>query len=409
MSRWRAVLVVCCVLLAGCGGPAAVDSPTGSTPAGSPGSPTSTVDAPSSTPTPGTTSPTPAPAPEVSTVEVEGESLPANATAVWDRVKGFRGYGDTTFAPTVEVRPLPDRTNEFSYVSPPEFGQRMGVGTARFDPANVTNPGGMEGMDGSVVVYPVNGSGPEVEAVLAHEYEHLLQPDQVADDPTVDTAITEGGAAYVEAEYADRYLSAVDPVADLRDAYLNASRGGDRYRLAHYYFGYRYVDARIDSPRNLSTVYLDPPETTEELLHGLPPGSEPPASLPVVANGSTGHQWRMGELFLRVSLSTELGESDAAAAAAGWGNDVLVTDDEGAGYVWLVRMDDEADAAELATAFQRFLDEKATRDGDLWRADGDAYRLDRVDEETFALVVGEPGFVRDAAVSGDGETVHVDA
>lgn len=95
-------------------------------------------------------------------------------------------------------------------------------------------------------------------------------------------AVVEGAAVYIEDAYWQQYIqNGTRPSQDVAASYQQAT-GRQRYVLSAHHFGYRYVNATVESPKAVPTVYEQPPQTTEELIHQSPPGSEPPVPLSVV-------------------------------------------------------------------------------------------------------------------------------
>jgi hypothetical protein len=155
-------------------------------------------------------------------------------------------------------------------------------------------------------------------------------------------------------------------------------------------------------------VFEDPPRTSEELLHGLAGGAEPPADLAVAAE--TGGEWRVqrrypgGELRLRAMLTSALPGSDAAEAAAGWGNDTVLQFRDGnvTGAAWVLRFDDPAEAEEFATLFGTY---EATVEGER----NASVRLVRVAAETVVVLGGAASFVSGTTATGTDASVTVRA
>lgn len=87
-----------------------------------------------------------------------------------------------------------------------------------------------------------------------------------------------------------------------------------------------------------------------------------------------------GELFLRIVLGGEMSESRAARAAAGWGNDRFITlrTLEGArAFVWIIRWNSSADAAQFETVFADFRANSSRE-----------YRLTTLDDSTTSGCTG---------------------
>lgn len=421
------LLVVALVVLAGCGGTPPADgtstAATAQTPAESPGSDPAATNEPepgSATPTPTATS-TPEPR-----VEVYGEPLPANGSFVWGRVVALAALEDDSPA-DVTVR---DGIPRFT-LPPPAFEALLGLETHESEPlANAS--GHVLNSAGVVIVIEGNASEPLVESVLAHEFAHVVQlrrdarermrsaqreraPDHAdtSDAAAAHHAVTEGGAVFVQVHYTRRHAPGQDPVG----AYRRAYRNGDpllRDHLGDYVFGYGYVASRADDPASVHHIYDSPPTTTEQVIHRIPPGEEPPLELEV----REPPDWRVagrtakGELYVRSILSKHLADDRAADAAAGWGNDRLVEAETDAGrvWVWALRWDTSADGRAFEAALRDYLDARANRTGSgRWVVDESAFRVVVPDDEVVVLVAGAPAAV-DAAevrVSADLETVAV--
>lgn len=256
----------------------------------------------------------------------------------------------------------------------------------------------------------------EVEAVLAHEYAHAVQfqhgwdaPNRSAassGEPLVRTIYFEGMASYVQSEYGRTYLSNSSEWAP-----ENRSAGdafGERFAVAPYVEGARYYDQRLQSPQQVTEVVDDPPTTSEQVLHGV---EDDPRSLSVdveydVRNVSATYGTPRGELATREILRSAIEPERAAAAAAGWGTDELLTfHDPGRdqrGYVWVHRWDDAAKAEEFERAAGELVEQR--------RAESDDYEFDRrrLAPETTAVVAGTGGFLDDVSTEAAGnESVTV--
>lgn len=348
-------------------------------------------------------------------VEVTGGTLPVDADRVWERVEAM--HGTNVVPPVVSVDDSDPSPTE--KVLPPEFLYVLGAEPARPNPPT---PGvnGRVSPRGRVTVTFADAPSETVEQVLAHEFAHVVQQSADVLERLPDgnyllaKSTIEGGAEYVEDVYARRYQDH-SSLAATRRAYRNGA-AFQKWALAPYYFGAQYVRSRVSSPRELSSVYANPPTTTEQVLHDYPPGAEPAKTLSVTVD-ETG-EWRArppgrkGELFVRVALTTELGETHAARAAAGWGNDALVRfrrtpRGRDAGYAWVLRWDDSTNATEFRHAFETMLDRQATRTDSGWRRDDTAYRVERVSDETVAVLAGHPQFAANVAAEGSRDDVAI--
>lgn len=453
-ARLRILLVVCCLVLAGCDAPAtrqpsatetgtpattaAGDAKTPATTAGADTPATtagrtdsSAADAPAGDDTTRTATPTPPRSPRAlaATYDVDTPAaLPTNVSLVFARTALLADRPDAEPPSTVEIRR--DAGTQVGPGRYPPFFDVLGIarpnGTQAY-PAFVANP------DRIVVNRNLTARPALLEATLAQEAVHVLQFSNrrpvtlrravaggrvTVDESYVVTALLEGTAVYTESVYQRRYQNATTTrIDDLRRLLADRTTVG-RISYGIYYYGARHVRDRLDSPAGLERVYESPPETTEQLLHGRDAG--PQATLPVTAETETyetrpRHRTTFGELFVRETLATRLEPSVAARAAAGWGTDerlVFVDGTESettdaAGYVWTHRWDTVGDAREFTAAFGRYLNATQNRSAVTgpngqttgWRSDGRTYRLRRLDDRTTALVAGDPGFVANATVT----------
>ena len=411
-----AVGVALLLVLAGCSG----GQPTGSSQAPeTTGTSTGSEAASTSAGTPGTAANE---SDYVEGVVVVGD-LPTNATRVYERVVSITGqrptnltvYTQETFGSGGSSRD--DET----------FLTTMGVER----PANysITLKGYYE--DEKVFVRTGGMSEEAVEATLAHEYAHALQFEDDAytenvavglrenatgNEVQVIGAVTEGAAVYVEAAYTDAYMDVgqENGLTSTSPAEYRNLSAYEKAVLFPYVRGYEYVRENVDSPEELDEVYEDPPRTTEELIHDLEPGSEPPTDLSLSVDpgdaGSMDAPWTLGEFGVRVVLDAGVDWNRSTRAGTGWGNDTLqpVRVRGESAYVWATRWDSVDDADEFETAMRASLDARANRSSSGgWRDDGDAFRLVRGSDDVVVLVSGEAGFVANATVDVDGADVAV--
>lgn len=446
MSRPLPALAIALLLvLAGCAAPAS--PPTASPPDAGPD------DTPDATPTTSQTTtpshdgtPTATPADDVSNTEdespeelaatydiaVEGGELPVDPALVYARVVLLLDE-DVRQPDTVAIEP--DSRMAIGTGAPPRFQQLLGLTRPEGADRTLTAAGYVAGVDVIHLNERIVANETRTESVLAHESVHIAQFQRgqartvrqrvfLVDGVTVDqrltyTAVVEGAATYVQAEYHHRYLpDAADPALELRRSFRRAD-GAAKLGYAPYAFGSKHVERRVEDPGNLSVVYERPPRTTEEVLHGRTNTTHPRANLSVAAE--TGGNWSgpharqtYGELFTRVVLGTELNGSAAAAGADGWGMDVRVAfahPDHSKGYAWAFRFDDPANATEFERTFGAYLDDRGDRrDGRWLLTDTDvetAVRLERVGEETVVVVLGPPEFLSATTVSGTSGNVTV--
>ncbi|UPV73797.1 hypothetical protein M0R89_14775 [Halorussus limi] len=466
MSR-TAIACALCLLLAGCAAPTAQqtavesDAPRG-------------TDSPGDGPTDGLTDRNASVAGNESAaagrdISVRGGSLPVEHERIFARTADL--LGANVAPPTViVVESAAEIRNDTGGPSAAGSGSRarsfagvMGIGGERGGTGNETGDGdtGGSGRGVSVAAYApsarsvvvnerVATAGREraLERTMAHEFVHTIQFRQnafvrmqwaldVDRRPTRDTVLTyssvvEGAAVFVADAYDRRYLAGDWASITTTERYRSAP-ASVKYSIARYYFGSRYLSHRFDSPRNLSAVYDDPPRTTEQILHNDTDGSEMPLSLSLSVepreNRTRGPNDTYGELFARIAVGTELNESRAADAAAGWGADRLVpvADEDGTrSFVWATRWDSPDEADEFERAIAAYLDSRANRSGGaagaranesagrsgtgsptIWRDGNLTFGTERVDEETVVLLAGTESFVGGANATGTNASVSV--
>lgn len=359
-------------------------------------------------------------------------ALPVNESRVYDRVAAL--LDSNVSQPSLRVVNA-TRFGESQYrIQQPYQRVLLGVNDTTFEPPVAAyDPNAHE-----VVVVrhdgrPANATTEsQLELALAHEYAHAVTyTDEryrrnvtrfVAGDTTdalqIRRAMREGTGVYVSEVYADRYLENDSEIRRLAREYRQA-RPLMRYVLGPYVFGGRYFDRTLDSPANLLDAYRRPPKTTEQLIHGYNGSEELPTPLDVTVetgNGSaTGQRDTLGELFVRSMLGGQLDESRAARAAAGWGNDSLVTawnydanESNQRSYVWTIRWDDERNATEFTRAFAEYMDRRGRRVGEReWDAGDRRFRFERVSDETVVVFVGGPDAVTRLNASGTDANVSV--
>jgi hypothetical protein len=414
--RGATIAVVLLVVLAGCGGtsssqPESPDAPTTGTEtqSASPGETTQTrTDRPSTSTTqaPTTTDPS-----EVE-IPVRNGSLSFNHTEMYRAVQTLVGR---QAPPPSQIVVRADDGNEsgFGRVSDPFARTMLGV-TAASPPDGPTTVTGIS-------LTAAGDARADTMFVLAHEYAHEVQFETAEDSQafelsfTADThqehrlgaIVVEGSATHVARTYMRQHTKYSDTAIRRAGAtYANLS-GADRYDYAPYYYGERYVAAITDSPSHW-WLYDSPPNTTEQVLHNLSPGSEPPRALTVTSaeNGSVVRRDTMGELFVRLVLRSELSRSRAVAGADGWGNDRLLGF-EGQNYAWTLRWDDSENATEFRDATRAYLDARGALSDGVWRLGNTTVALQRVSDDTVTVLVGSERFTEQTTVTGTDGEIHV--
>lgn len=263
----------------------------------------------------------------------------------------------------------------------------------------------------------------DVRSLLVHEYVHSIQ-FQLESYRTVTgvtsassahaaKAVTEGAAVYVTQEYATRYDGIMNQQESVCAVY-DAGAPATKIALDQYCVGARYIEDRIDSPDELTAVYENPPRTTEQIRHGLDPGTEP--ARPLAVSPTSTEEWtvttaglptgktRQGELWTYAVLTTYLTDDRADRAATGWGNDRIVRYGNGSetNRVWVTRWDDPGEANEFSSAMEAHV---AAAEGN--GTTDAAFELVRVNETVVALVAGSEAFVAEASVGMNDGTVVV--
>ncbi|WP_158055463.1 hypothetical protein [Halorussus halophilus] len=384
----------------------------------------------------GCTAPMAGPTTENSTLQTrtpdEGpDSLPTNESRIYDRVATLLDSNvsqpslQTTSASGNQVSYLGGRAGPFHRLLLDADDSKEGAPAAYY---------GQGAHRVTVILHDGVPAGaqnlPELEAILAHEYAHAVTLTSeryrdamdlrggTTDSAAVSRAMVEGSAVYVADTYGERYLTGPGQIEEMRGDYRAGSALG-RYVRGPYLFGGRYFEKRLDSPANLTAVYRNPPETTEQLIHNYGPENEPPATLRVSVREtetvSAGQTDTTGELFVRDVLGGDLSESRAATAAEGWGNDRMVTlwnhganESDQRNFVWALRWDDQQNATEFQRAFADYMDARSERIGEnRWQTDGEQFGLQRVSNETVVVVIGSERIVEQTRVSGSEGNVSV--
>jgi hypothetical protein len=307
---------------------------------------------------------------------------------------------------------------------------------------------------GDVTMVTGDRGATDVEATLAHEYVHHVQAEKrleafqgesvrTYEYNVIQQALDEGGAVWVTNEYIDEYMnwtelkteqisfvesnydnqfslngSEIDSQIDYVEAGYRQANAAERFFAAPYYFGSQYLSEQIDSIDEYFEIYENPPTTTEQLIHGYEPGEEEPVPMTLNTTGLSGPEpmtvGRLGELTLRLSLFSELEETRAASAAAGWGNDTMIgvfDDDSPQDFssLWTIKMDTQSDAEELRAAMEAYLDGRATEDAGIWFDEDDSVylSLEHAGDRTVVLAIGSESFVGSITASSDGEEVSI--
>lgn len=255
-----------------------------------------------------------------------------------------------------------------------------------------------------------------IDGVLVHEFAHLVQfqdeqlvsiavERETMEGYFTSDAMVEGGANFVTESFTDfTYLDRQR--ARWQDANTTVSQ---RLSGWPYYRGFEYLSTRLDDPAQLWSMYDDPPESTATILRGESPGDEPPERS--LASGVDGfrisEEGRVGAAYAEIVLASELDPSRARTVAAGWewgGFRSYRPADAVPGvpteHVWLTEWTDASAADAFESAMVTYLDGRATAQDGSWALEDDrSARLERIDSDAVALVVGPPSFHANVSVT----------
>ena len=259
-------------------------------------------------------------------------------------------------------------------------------------------------------------------ATIVHEYVHALQDQHFdlggafeATNSNSDAAlalrfVVEGDARFAEGLFGDLIAEAAGSLPDARDR-LPGLRQPVPTALQEI-FNAPYQDGlaavtrvqSVDGLRGIDALLRNPPPSTEQLLHPDKLASgEPPLSVPDPdLDAALGPAWNidgadtLGEFFLRVLLREEIGVTEAARAAAGWGGDRLSLYRTAQGDLllgWRLQWDDSGEGAEFIDLYADWLERRSegdmiTRpDGSLaWVYEGGAIHAAHRGAETWIVV-----------------------
>lgn len=345
---------------------------------------------------------------------LRNDDLPTDEVAVYRNVTAL--LDSDAAAPTVTARDLTEQfRSAYGHTEDPRF-RRLNLTEVRVDRAGT---GGFAYAD-EVIVHRGGGDEAAVESVLVHEFTHTIQYSEemiavsepripgwagtgtdlnTTDADLAATALIEGGAMYVEDEYARRHLDGVDRPSARMDVAYREEPPGMRYVFAPYAFGADYANATLEDPSNLGALYReDPPVTTHGIMYpeaGVDEPADVTVETDVRAEGvAVARTDRMGAMFLHVALGAHLPEDAADEAARAWREDRLVEFEAGdeRPFVWTLRLSDAEAADRVAALFERSLAERTD-------ARADEFAVDRVGERTVAVVSGDREFRDRVAVS----------
>ena len=264
------------------------------------------------------------------------------------------------------------------------------------------------------------------QLTLAHELVHALQAQHFEalslvedakaslDSDLAVRALLEGDATFLSALYSISNIDLPDMQKLLAEAESTASPVFDsappvlKKTLAFpYEAGFNFIIVLSQASASWTAVngaYSRPPASTEQVLHpakylaGEAPRQVqlPPLSSNLGSDWSVVVQDVLGEFLLRTYLESELADSTAARAAAGWGGDhfqVLGSDSGERAFVYLAAWDTAEEAREFFDGYRSFTDASrdwAARDpGEnrvQWHAAGRWLLLEREGDRVFLAI-----------------------
>lgn len=353
-------------------------------------------------------------------VVVAGGEIESDQTELWEWTQRAMGQ-EIHRIPAIRIRDLPDRDSrrneQMGRFQRRFLATESSDGSAREIPALADRGRGYVLIDPDRIPERWNESTTAAfDRLLVHEFAHIVQyeslewnrarqeMEETDDGRRAFAAITEGGAEFVASHHAnesnlDRYREVwTDP----------DTTAAERYSLWPYYRGTQHVQARLEHPSVVLSLYEDPPETTAEIVRGEPPDEASPMHSVYVDldNYSTAVRDDVGAAFVEVVLTEAVGPERARTVAAGWRWDTHLTfrdpsteTSPPSRHVWLTQWQSEraADAFEAATT--EYLDARWDADGDTWSIDDEqSVRLARVDADSVALALGPERFLAEASV-----------
>jgi hypothetical protein len=446
----RALLLATLLVLAGCsaptaGGPAAPAGPTDAPEPATDAPDTATASPDRTTTAPGDDPTTDRPDDEETDdalVTVEGPDPDANETDLFLRTRAL--LEADTDPPRVVVTASPDvdfpatrvdRTFRALWIPRLDPDDPRRPATGGFPTAS---PAFYYPQTHTIYVNPVyvDNAAVNIEEILIEEFAHAVQFRNATFDAYYDPLVD--GTRFRANLTTDERLTAIAVREGVGDVFVTArvqsvslglaadetigavvetrySRSGVGYRLGFgpYLFGYEYADRRIDRAVETFSVYADPPETGEQVLHDT---DEAPTPLTVEVEGDL-ERLRAdtyGELFLRPALTAGLNRSAAERAAEGWGNDRLLNlsydgpDGRQQGFVWVLDWDSAVEAEEFARLFAEYVVERGRPAADgRYTLEGREWDLRRLDDDTVAVVIGSASFHEAVSVTASGANVTV--
>ncbi len=222
------------------------------------------------------------------------------------------------------------------------------------------------------------------KSTLAHELTHILQNtlpkvprgSRTFDGEKARLALIEGDASFTSEFFKNETFTRVSRSGEIQNERFYPVLLGSPLLNIHFslpasvsplnYFPYKYGQEFVRALYNkggwalVKAAYLNPPNTTEQILH---PEKyfEGEGAVKVVAPNVTDSSWTRkstdtyGEYFIDVMLAKWLPQSEADRAAAGWSGDSAVSFQRGNDsiFAWNVTWDSALDAAQFDAAFHK--------------------------------------------------------
>jgi len=354
------------------------------------------------------------------------DGLPTDENRTYDRLVQLLDVDATP--PAIEVTGLDERLAA-------TFGEEFAQ-DPRFVRLNLTEYSGGDGPHattsrGTIAVDPDNGSGTEIETVLAHEFVHHVQFREGwftgpgprgwnGDAPPVGTterhltyrSLIEGGAVYAADVYAQRHIAAIDRGRfQLDSEWDQYERGppGDTYVSAPYALGGTYVHDQLQDPTELGRLYSEePPTSTYEIIY---PSADATVSHhePDLTVNISNTEWRakeddrMGALFLHALLSSTHATTTADDVVRGFRGDHLVElygPEDQRPFVWALNFASGDAADQFVTVFGEALDRRT----DPYAG---AFAIERLDDGTVMVLSGTERLRETAQIDGTGPEITV--
>lgn len=297
----------------------------------------------------------------------------------------------------------------------------------------VESPAYVTGIGNVVYEESLRNSGDEFQLILAHEYVHIVQRGNnqletvtqinrqdplLFDSRITTTAVSEGSAVFVTEAYRVQYVRDAQSRPEIRRGDYQNRTGIAKLSAGAYYFGYEYINNSIGTPSQLTSIYSSPPETTEEIIHQLPPGSEPVPSLNTTIEPGLWDQnptnIQAGEMYIRSMLGSYLREEAAAQGSSGWGNDSAYTFTNGdqTSIVWVTKWDTESDAREFETTASEYLTMRGEQIDIGWNIDLDTDRttasIYTPTNDTVILMFGPENTNRQTRIFTNGSGITIE-